>query len=403
MKHIIQKDINDCGIACICMLLEHDFGINLDYHEVRNNLEIEEKGVRLDNLVNYLCVYDKYKVYECKIENLPNHPFITIVNFKKKYNHYIIVWKKDDKYIYYSNPAAATPEKILLKRFKKIYSGIIVYFKEKEIEKVNIKNKIKIKGIKKYILPLIILNIIELLSFVFSLLYLFNINEFNILKIAFFFAILTVQIIIYLLKNHMINQINTLYEYKLVDNVIEENISNTIIKDNVKKGYYLMNKKNIYYNKILSYFVITIFAIVLFFYIHYLLFVCILVFASVFYLIESYFYKNKNKYSMKCAVLEEDFNNADCDIKIKLKKLKKSLKTLSKINMSEVIVSLFYRQVLLIFIMLFFSLINQEQYVFIGVYLCFYLFDGISVFAEYNSDKQRYKYIIHSYNQDNNK
>ena len=42
MEHIIQKDVNDCGIACILMLLEHDFNIKLDYYEVRNLITIEE-------------------------------------------------------------------------------------------------------------------------------------------------------------------------------------------------------------------------------------------------------------------------------------------------------------------------------------------------------------------------
>ncbi len=403
MKHIIQKNINECGIACICMLLEHDFGVDIDYFEVKNKIKIFEKGIKLDDLVEYLSNYDKYKAYECNLENLPNFPFITMINLKNKYNHYIVVWRKDNKYIYYSNPATAQPTKILLKRFKKIYSGVIVYFKECEIKELIINHKIKIAGIKKYAFPLAFLNIVEFIVFMFSLVYLFNINEFNVLKIVFFFAVLTVQIIIYLLKNNIINRINRIYEANLVNHLIVKNNNCILIKENIKKAYYLMNRKNIFYNKIIPYFIISLFAGVLCFYIHYLLFVCILIFGWMFYIIEFVFSRKKLKYSSQCAILEEEFNNANYDLEDKLKKLKKALNKLAKINMSETIVSLFYRQVLLVFIMLFFSLINQEYYVFIGVYLLFYLFDGIGVFAEYNSEKQRYRYVVHSYIQDANK
>ena len=395
MEHIIQKDVNDCGIACILMLLEHDFNIKLDYYEVRNLITIEEKGIRLDSIIDYLNKFDNYKAYECDFTNLPSHPFITIINVNKKFNHYIVVWKKDDKYVYYSNPCEEKPMKMIIKQFKKIYQGIIVYFKEKEIEKIETNKKLKIKKIHKYLFPLLFLNILEIILFTLSFMYLFNINEFNIFKIATFFTILTIQIIIYLLKNHFINLINSRMDYYLIesDNLIENKIE---LKEHIKKSFYLKNKKNIYYNKIIPYLTISIFAYLFFFYINYLLALSMFLLMIIYYLIEKKYYIKRNKYNSKLIQLENEFNESD-NIENILDKIKINIKKSSKINNSNTIISLFYRQSILIFIMLFFSLINQSRFVFFGLYLCFYIFDGINAYAEYKSDIKTYKYIIYNF------
>lgn len=395
MKHIIQKDVNDCGIACISMLLENDFKMNLDYYEIRNKVEVEEQGVRLDKLVDYLNKFDSYKAYKCDLNNIPNHPFITIIKIKK-YQHYIVVWKKDNKYIYYSNPSEEKPNKMSLHKFKKIYGGVIVYFKERELEKIEVNKKIKIKYTGKYVFPLIILNILEIILFTISFMYLFNIDEFNIFKIGMFFSILTIQIIIYLLKNHFINLINNLLDERLIENNEIYDLKSEL-KENIKKAFYIKNKKTILYNKIIPYLIISICAFIIFFYLHFLLALSMIIFSYLFYLISLRYYYKKNKINSQLILLENEFNNEENSVNEIVNKIKNKIKQMSKSSSAHTIISLFYRQSIFIFIMLMFSLIKQENFVFIGLYLCFYLLDFSTLLAEYRSDKKTYRYILYSF------
>lgn len=398
MKHIIQKDEHDCGIACICMILEHDFNINVNYHEVKSCIEISEKGIRLDRLIEYLNKYDHYKAYECEFNSLPNYPFITIINIKNKYQHYIVVWKRDNKFIYYSNPSEDKMKKIKLSRFKKLYQGIIVFFKEKEISNIEYKKKYKINNISKYLYPLIFLNILEILLFMFSIVYLFN-KEFNIIKITVFFTILTLQIIIYLLKNYFMNLININMDKTLL-NYSDDNSINQI-KEKIKKGYYIKNKKSILYNKIIPQLIISFTSIIIFFYLHYLLALSMILLLLIYFFICFNYYKKRNKYNSKLILLENEFNKTDSSVKELINEMSNNMKKLSKANNAYTIISVFYRQCLLIFIMLFFALIKQSNYTFIGVYLCFYSFDFINAYADYKSDKKTYNYVLYSFDDDN--
>lgn len=393
MRHIIQKSINDCGIACICMLLEHDLKMIVDYEEVKNSIIIEERGIRLDNLVDYLNNYDSYNAYKCEVNKLPLHPFITIIKNKKNLLHYIVVWKIEKNKVYYSNPNETKINKISLKKFKLFYNGIIVFAREEIINEPMKNRKLKIKEQKKYLLPLILINILEIIIYGLSLLYLFNINEFKIVKLLFFLFILSFQIIIYLLKNFIINKINLIFDEYLLSNELLELNNKKYIKETIQKSYYYKHKKNLLYNKIIPYLIIIVISFLVFFYLHYLFFGCMFVFVILFYYIESFYFKKRDLRRNKCLYYESEFDN---NIKDNLSNLRIEVKKLEKIVVSESIINVFYRQIMLIFVMLFFSFIKQENFVFIGIYLCFYIFEGVMFLAEYRADKEKYNYI--SYN-----
>ena len=50
--HVSQVTKNDCGIACIDMILKY-YGYDENYTDIRKSLYITDKGLSIQNMVNY--------------------------------------------------------------------------------------------------------------------------------------------------------------------------------------------------------------------------------------------------------------------------------------------------------------------------------------------------------------
>lgn len=108
--HVSQVTKNDCGIACIDMILKY-YGYDENYTDIRKSLYITDKGLSIQNMVNYFHKRNiKTKLYKVnnnkiKIYNFINinAPIIGLLNDKDSY-HYVVIYKVRHGKIKYSDP-----------------------------------------------------------------------------------------------------------------------------------------------------------------------------------------------------------------------------------------------------------------------------------------------------------
>lgn len=108
--HVSQVTKNDCGIACIDMILKY-YGYDENYTDIRKSLYITDKGLSIQNMVNYFHKRNiKTKLYKVNTNKIKiynfiniNAPIIGLLNDKDSY-HYVVIYKVRHGKIKYSDP-----------------------------------------------------------------------------------------------------------------------------------------------------------------------------------------------------------------------------------------------------------------------------------------------------------
>lgn len=111
--HVSQVKKNDCGIACLFMILKY-YGYDLGYAEIRDSLNLTSKGLSIENIVMffknldidthiYRIKKDKLYIYNL-VEFKKGKPIIALINDNDDF-HYIVIYKMKKGKIVYSDPA----------------------------------------------------------------------------------------------------------------------------------------------------------------------------------------------------------------------------------------------------------------------------------------------------------
>ena len=157
---VSQKRVSDCGIASLLMILKLK-GINIEYDKLKKILKVDKEGTRAYDIIKvsskFNLIATGYKNY--KITNNSYFPLIAHT-IKDNMQHYVVVLDITNKYVHILDPAVGD---IKLKKdeFKKIYTGIVILFKNKNVSYNSI---INIKSV-------MIITILILFFFIITIIY----------------------------------------------------------------------------------------------------------------------------------------------------------------------------------------------------------------------------------------
>lgn len=160
---IKQINENDCGVACIAMILKR-YKVRYNFLSLKEKCNLSNNGMKVKDIVNVFKQYNfTVNIFKANkdedIFKMKKFPYISNIVIDNKYFHFIVIHKVTSKYIVYSDPVIGV-QKIDFNVFFKDWTGIIIYAvpnkileKEKiKIEKKNLNFKILGEMISKIIL-----------------------------------------------------------------------------------------------------------------------------------------------------------------------------------------------------------------------------------------------------------
>lgn len=149
-----QKNINDCGVACIAMILKLN-GINANYQDIKSKIKLKNEGISAYDIINIAKEYGTtaigYKNYN--IDNI-KEPVIAHLLNDNKLQHFVIILEVCKDKVKIADPSSKIMY-VSRKWFDKHYTGIIIKFKET--------NNLSIKNIfknKRLILSIVLITFI---------------------------------------------------------------------------------------------------------------------------------------------------------------------------------------------------------------------------------------------------
>ena len=125
---IKQRDITDCGAACIASVSEH-YKLKLPVARIRQIAGTDKKGT---NVFGLLKAAEKLgftaKGVKGAADALPKIPLPAIAHvvLNNKLHHYLVVYKVTEKYILVMDPGTGKMDKKPIDEFTKIWTGVLV-------------------------------------------------------------------------------------------------------------------------------------------------------------------------------------------------------------------------------------------------------------------------------------
>ena len=124
-----QNDYRDCGICCLASIIKYYKG-NIPLETLRLDTKTNRYGTTAFNLINAAKKYG-FEAYGKRITVLDNEiilPAIAHLEYSNGLNHFVVIYKIDNNYVYTMNPSKGY-EKKEIKEFKKIWTNVILIFK----------------------------------------------------------------------------------------------------------------------------------------------------------------------------------------------------------------------------------------------------------------------------------
>ncbi len=146
---IKQRDITDCGAACIASVSEH-YKLKIPVARIRQIAGTDQKGT---NVYGLLKAAEKLgftaKGVKGNADALPKIPLPAIAHviIKERLHHYLVIYKVTDKYVQVMDPGTGKLEKKPIEEFLKIWTGVLVLMVP--AEDFTIKNE-KISNISRF-------------------------------------------------------------------------------------------------------------------------------------------------------------------------------------------------------------------------------------------------------------
>jgi len=126
--NIKQRDITDCGAACLASISAH-YKLYLPISKIRQYASTDKKGTNVLGLVEAAEKLGfEVKGVKGTMESIPKIPLPAIAHVivKEVLQHYIVIYKVSDKFIWIMDPGKGKLEKHSLNRFEKEWTGVLV-------------------------------------------------------------------------------------------------------------------------------------------------------------------------------------------------------------------------------------------------------------------------------------
>lgn len=122
--HTEQMEENDCGIACIVMMLNY-YGFEESIEKVKEKIKIDEDGITMFQMSKYLtgkgCRTMGVKANFGQLLNDFQFPLIAHYEEEK---HYVVVWEVDCDFVCLSNPSLDALEIVSKDDFCERWKGV---------------------------------------------------------------------------------------------------------------------------------------------------------------------------------------------------------------------------------------------------------------------------------------
>jgi len=125
---IKQRDITDCGAACLASIAAH-YQLQLPVSRIRQYAGTDKKGTNLTGLIEAAGRLGfQAKGAKGTIESLVKIPLPAIVHLvlKSGLHHYVVIYKVTDKLVVYMDPTGGIIVKKSIEEFKTEWTGVVV-------------------------------------------------------------------------------------------------------------------------------------------------------------------------------------------------------------------------------------------------------------------------------------
>ena len=240
--YIHQKESKDCGVCCLLMIIKYYDGC-ISEDTLYDMTKTTKNGTSAYNLIEAARTLGfKAGGVKCEMDKLNySHPFIAHVLIDKKYGHYIVVYKMNQKKkeLYIGDPATKKI-KMSFDKFKEIFTGVIITLtpeRKLPIYDNNISLKKYIKDIicsnkKEWILLYIKSLILIIISLLFSLSLVIMLNVTKTKSLTLMYRILIIFFVVGILKNiitYIKNKILHKIQRKIDNQLMFQSIKNIIL------------------------------------------------------------------------------------------------------------------------------------------------------------------------------
>ncbi|WP_027875304.1 cysteine peptidase family C39 domain-containing protein [Mesoplasma chauliocola] len=247
MKLIKQTSYQDCGIACLAMLINHFYNYEIDLHQIKLHLNMEDEELSFYDLIDLSSLFylkaEGFKIDFDLEEMITKTPFLAQVVNEEGMLHFVIVSElKNNNFIIF-DPSKSNKIKLNKQQFLKIFSGYVLIFKANKIKFKNEFN-FKISSLKRiisfeiisYILVSLLTTVLFMIDTQFLKLYANSLM--NEKQDWFLYLLLLVILIINIIFKSVNNYIlRKNYEKKLLINLDE--FLDIVSKSNNKELFYL--------------------------------------------------------------------------------------------------------------------------------------------------------------------
>ena len=131
MKHCIlikQHDITDCGAACLASVCAY-YGLKVSVAKIRQYAYTDQKGTNILGMTEAAQQLGlNAKGVKGPYDALPSIPIpaIALVVVKENLQHYIVIYKVNEKKVTYMDPADGKMHKIKRAEFEKMWTNILI-------------------------------------------------------------------------------------------------------------------------------------------------------------------------------------------------------------------------------------------------------------------------------------
>lgn len=125
---IKQRDITDCGAACLASIAEH-YKLKLPVAKIRQYASTDKKGTNVLGLIEAATKLGfEAKGVKGALDSLSKIPLPAIAHIivKERLHHYVVIYKVTDKYIEVMDPGDGKMHKKTIEEFTKEWTGVLV-------------------------------------------------------------------------------------------------------------------------------------------------------------------------------------------------------------------------------------------------------------------------------------
>lgn len=139
---IKQRDITDCGAACLCSIANH-YDLKMPVSKIRQIAGTDKKGTNALGLIEAATKMGfSAKGVKGDISAIPKIPVPTIAHVivKEVLHHYVVIYQTSEKEVKVMDPATGKLETYTIEDFEKIWTGVLILLAPNEnFEKMDLK------------------------------------------------------------------------------------------------------------------------------------------------------------------------------------------------------------------------------------------------------------------------